>query len=90
MWLKEGFGWLQYKKKGCGQYLGGQLVLTSPIGGSLVCVTSPHKPRNPVIEVLEDPDEDNKPRGPVMEALEDPDVGNKPRGSVREALEDPD
>jgi len=32
---------------------------------------SPHKLRNPVIEVLEDPNEDNKPRGPIMEALED-------------------
>jgi len=36
-------------------------------------VTSPHKPRNPVMKVLEDPDEGSKPRGPVMEALEDPD-----------------
>jgi len=70
--------------------LGGQLVLTSLTGGSLVYVTSPHKPRNPVVEVLEDPDEDSKPRDPVMEVLEDPDVDNKPRGPVREALEDPD
>ena len=41
-------------------------------------MTSPHKPRNPVVEVLEDPDEGIKPGGPVMEALEDLDVGNKP------------
>ena len=40
---------------------------------SLVCVTSLHKPMNPVMEVLEDPDEGNKPRSPVREALEDPD-----------------
>jgi len=58
----------------------GQLVLTSPIGGLLVCVISPHKPRNPAMEVLEDPDEGIKPRDPVKEALEDPDMGNKPRG----------
>jgi len=49
--------------------LGGQLVLTSPTGGSLVYVTSSHKPRNPVMEVLEDPDEGSKPRGPAREAL---------------------
>jgi len=42
------------------------------MGGSFVCVTSPHKPRNPVMEVLEDLDKDSKPRSPVMEALEDP------------------
>ena len=72
------------------EYLGGQLVLTSPTRGSLVYVTSPHKPMNPVMEVLEDPDEGNKPRGPAIEALEDPDVANKPRGPVWEALEDPD
>jgi len=90
MWLKEGLGWLQYKKSQCGHYLGGQPVLTSPTGGLLVCVTSPHKPRNLMMEVLEDPDEDNKTRNPVMEVLEDPSVGNKPSGPVREALEDPD
>ena len=67
--------------------MGGQLVLTSPTGGSLVYVTSPHKPRNPVIEVLEDLDEGSKHRDPVKEALEDPDAG---RGPVWEALEDPE
>ena len=51
-------------------------------------MASPHKPWNPVMEVLEDPDEGNKPRGLVMEALEDPDVDNKPTVPV-EALEDP-
>jgi len=30
-------------------------------GGKLVCVISPHKSRNLVMEVLEDPDEDSKP-----------------------------
>ena len=58
--------------------------------GSLICVTSPHKPRNPVMEVLEDPNEDSKLRDPVKEALKDPNVGNKPRGPLREALEDLD
>jgi len=43
------------------------------MGGSLICVTSPHRTRNLVMEVLEDPDEGNKPRSPVREALEDPD-----------------
>jgi len=70
--------------------LGSLLVLTSPTGGSLVCVTSPHKLRNSVIEVLEDPDEGSKHRVTMMEALEDPDVDNKPRVPVMEALEDPD
>ena len=44
-------------------------------------MTSPYKLRNPVIEILEDPNEGSKPRSPVMEVLEDPDVGNKPRVS---------
>ena len=58
--------------------------------GRLTCLCgNPHKPKNPVIEVLEDPNEDSKPRDPVREILEDPDVGNKPRDPVREALEDP-
>ena len=51
--------------------MGGQLVSTSPTGGSLVYVTSPHKPKNPVMEILKDPDEGSKPRGPAMEVLED-------------------
>ena len=78
------------KKRECRQYLGGQLVLTSPTGGSLVYVTCPHKPSNLVMEVLEDPGEGNKPMGLVMEAPEDPGMGNKPRGPVMEALEDHD
>ena len=57
--------------------------------GSLVCVKSPHKPRDAVIEVLEDPDEGNKPKGPLLEALEDPGVGSRPRVPKIEALEDP-
>jgi len=66
------------------------IVLTSLTGGSLVCVISSQKPRNLVMEVLEDLDEGDKPRGPAMEALEDPSVGNKPRGLAMDALEDPD
>jgi len=59
--------------------------------GRLTCLCDKsHKPKNPVMEVLEGLDEASKPRGPVMEALEDPDVGNKPRSLVREALEDPE
>jgi len=44
-------------------------------------VTSSQKPRNPVMEVLEDPDEGSRPRGPVMKALKDPDLHSKPRES---------
>ena len=49
-------------------------------------MASPHKPTNPAMEVLEDPDEGSKLRGPVMDALEDPKVGNNPPESM---LKDP-